>query len=78
MSAVLGGGTIKRLCFSYTTIHLSANIIYLSLSKTIIHTETFSSTNYLNKSQDVELKRTMINLIKEFKEFRKDMNKQPE
>jgi hypothetical protein len=74
VSAVFGYGTTK-LCFSYATFHLSANIIYLSLPKTIVPIETFSSANYLDKSQDMELKRTLINLIKELKEFREDMNK---
>lgn len=34
----------------------------------------FFSENYLSKFQNIEFKRTIINLIKEFKEFKEDIS----
>lgn len=36
--------------------------------------EMFYNENYLDELQDTELKRTVIILIKEFKEFKQDTN----
>lgn len=37
--------------------------------------EMFSNENYLDEPEDTEYNRTIINLIKKFKEVKKDTNK---
>lgn len=47
----------------------------MSPTKPTCPTDVFSNENYLIESQDTEFKRTIISIIKEFKESKEKKNK---